>query len=134
MKEDNMALEKAVDSGDTDLGMPRHGCLCHLHLMFYTVYHVLLHLYKRMPLGAFFKLIEEGGAKLIPASKLLQVYAREQDRDLLRDYYYSDDRRLESAVLALEESTRMTVRCISSMHRSSRTELSTRIRAQGLLL
>ncbi|KZT35392.1 vacuolar protein sorting-associated protein 16 [Sistotremastrum suecicum HHB10207 ss-3] len=91
MKEDNMALEKAVDSGDTDL-----------------VYHVLLHLYKRMPLGAFFKLIEEGGTKLIPASKLLQVYAREQDRDLLRDFYYSDDRRLESAVLAFEESSRMT--------------------------
>ncbi|TFY83531.1 hypothetical protein EWM64_g490 [Hericium alpestre] len=90
MKEDQLALQKAVDSGDTDL-----------------VYHVLLHLYNRLPLGTFFRLIEEGGAALAPASKLLQVYAREQNREMLRDFYYSDDRRVESAVLALEEASRM---------------------------
>ncbi|TFK72107.1 vacuolar assembling/sorting protein VPS16 [Pluteus cervinus] len=89
MKEDRLALEKAVDSGDTDL-----------------VYHVLLHLHKRLQLGDFFRLIEDGGAKLAPASKLLQVYAREQNREMLRDFYYSDDRRVESAVLSLDEATR----------------------------
>ncbi|KAF9239872.1 vacuolar assembling sorting protein VPS16 [Melanogaster broomeanus] len=91
MKEDRMALLKAVDSGDTEL-----------------VYHVLLHLHKRLPLGSFFRLIEDGGERLAPASRLLQVYAREQNREMLRDFYYSDDRRVESAALALEEASRMT--------------------------
>ncbi|KAJ3845575.1 Vps16, C-terminal region-domain-containing protein [Lentinula raphanica] len=90
MKEDRLALQKAVDSGDTDL-----------------VYQVLLHLHKHLTLGSFFRLIEDGGEQLAPASRLLQVYAREQDRDMLRDFYYSDDRRVESAVLALEEASRM---------------------------
>ncbi|KAH9833258.1 vacuolar protein sorting-associated protein 16 [Rhodofomes roseus] len=90
MKEDKLALTKAVESGDTDL-----------------VYHVLLYLQRRLPLGSFFRLIEEGGSKLAPASRLLQVYAREQNREMLRDFYYSDDRRVESAVLCLEEAAAM---------------------------
>jgi vacuolar protein sorting-associated protein 16 len=73
------------------------------------VYHVLLHLHKRLPLGTFFRLIEDGGPRLALASKLLQVYAREQNREMLRDFYYSDDRRLDSAVLALEEAAGMMV-------------------------
>ncbi|TFK92340.1 vacuolar protein sorting-associated protein 16 [Polyporus arcularius HHB13444] len=87
MKEDKLALTKAVESGDTDL-----------------VYHVLLHLQKRLSLGSFFRLIEEGGPRLALASRLLQVYARAQNRDMLRDFYYSDDRRVESAVLCLEDA------------------------------
>ncbi|KAF9262262.1 vacuolar assembling/sorting protein VPS16 [Marasmius fiardii PR-910] len=90
MKEDRLALEKAVDSGDTDL-----------------IYQVLLHLHNHLTLGTFFRLIEDGGSRLAPASRLLQVYAREQDRDMLRDFYYSDDRRVESAVLALDEASKM---------------------------
>ncbi|KAF7316202.1 putative vacuolar protein sorting-associated protein 16-like protein [Mycena indigotica] len=90
MKEDRLALIKAVDSGDTDL-----------------VYHVLLHLHKRLPLGTFFRLIEDGGSQLAPASRLLQVYAREQNRTMLRDFFYSDDRRVESAVLSLDEAATM---------------------------
>jgi hypothetical protein len=74
------------------------------------VYFVLLHLQKRLALGSFFRLVEEGGPRLSLASKLLEVYAREQNRDMLRDFYYSDDRRLESAVLALEEAAGITVR------------------------
>jgi len=69
-----------------------------------------LDLHKRLQLGDFFRLIEDGGPRLAPASKLLQVYAREQNRDMLRDFYYPDDRRVESAVLSLEEASRMTVR------------------------
>lgn len=69
---------------------------------------MLLHLHKRLSLGNFFRLIEDGGPRLALASKLLQVYAREQNREMLRDFYYSDDRRLESAVLALEEAASMT--------------------------
>lgn len=60
-------------------------------------------------MGSFFRLIEDGGEKLAPAIKLLQVYAREQDREMLRDFYYSDDRRVESAVLALDEASKATV-------------------------
>lgn len=70
---------------------------------------MLLHLHQRLALGAFFRLIEDGGSRLAPASKLLQVYAREQNRDMLRDFYYSDDRRVDSAVLALDECARMSV-------------------------
>ncbi|KAG6840697.1 hypothetical protein C0991_005000 [Blastosporella zonata] len=92
MKEDRIALEKAVDSGDTDL-----------------VYHVLLHLHKRLTLGDFFRLIESGGPRLAAASRLLEVYAREQNREMLRDFYYSDDRRVESAVLSLDEASRVKV-------------------------
>ena len=76
---------------------------------FDLVYHVLLHLHKRLPLGSFFRLIEDGGDRLSPASKLLEVYAREQNREMLRDFYYSDDRRVESAVLSLEEASIMNV-------------------------
>lgn len=79
---------------------------------FLLVYQVLLHLHKRMPLGSFFRLLEEGGKALIPAGKLLEVYAREQNREMLRDFYYSDDRRVESAVLSLDEASRMQVRIV----------------------
>ena len=72
-----------------------------------SVYHVLLQLYNRLPLGGFFRLIEDGGSSLAPASRLLQVYAKEQNPEMLRDFYYSDDRRVESAVLSLEEARRM---------------------------
>jgi hypothetical protein len=74
-----------------------------------AVYHVLLQLYNRLPLGAFFRLIEDGGSSLAPASRLLQVYAKEQNPEMLRDFYYSDDRRVESAVLSLDEARRMKV-------------------------
>ena len=73
------------------------------------VYHVLLHLKRRLNLGDFFRLIEDGGPELKPAANLLQVYAREQNRDLLKDFWFQDDRRTESACLALEEAGTMTV-------------------------
>lgn len=73
------------------------------------VYSVLLHLQKSLSLGSFFRLLEDGGPALAPAARLLQVYAREQDREMLRDFYYSDDRRVDSAVLCLEEAKAMKV-------------------------
>ncbi|QRV75846.1 vacuolar protein sorting-associated protein 16 [Ceratobasidium sp. AG-Ba] len=87
MKEDRLALIKAVKSGDTDL-----------------VYLVLLQLKKKSSLGDFFRLLEEGGPEFGPAVRLLEVYAREQDRELLRDFYYQDDKRVSSALLALEDA------------------------------
>ncbi|KAH7345376.1 vacuolar assembling/sorting protein VPS16 [Rhizoctonia solani] len=87
MKEERSALIKAVDSGDTDL-----------------VYLVLLQLKKQSTLGDFFRLLEDGGEKYGPAVRLLEVYAREQDRELLRDFYYQDDKRVASALLALDDA------------------------------
>lgn len=71
------------------------------------VYHVLLHLHKRLSLGNFFRLLEDGGERLAPATRLLQAYAREQNREMLRDFYYSDDRRVEIATLLLEDAAGM---------------------------
>lgn len=70
---------------------------------------MLLHLKRRLNLGDFFRLIEDGGPKLKPAANLLQVYARQQNRELLKDFWFQDDRRTESATLALEEAASMTV-------------------------
>lgn len=86
MKEDRLALTKAVKSNDPDL-----------------VFHVLLNLRGRHTPGDFFSLVDDGTPQLAPAVRLLQVYAKENDRDLLRDLYYQDDRRLDSALLELEE-------------------------------
>ena len=96
-------------------------------LTFRSVYHVLLQLYNRLPLGGFFRLIEDGGSSLAPASRLLQVYAREQNSEMLRDFYYSDDRRVESAVLCLEEARRMKASRESSLVRAPETNFGPRI-------
>ncbi|KND02893.1 tethering complex subunit VPS16 [Spizellomyces punctatus DAOM BR117] len=76
MQEDELAMIKAIESGDTDL-----------------VYLVMLHLKRKLPPADFFRIIN--GKPL--ASSLLECYSREQDRQLLRDFYYQDDRRVESA-------------------------------------
>nr|ASF90210.1 hypothetical protein SPAR04372 [Bartheletia paradoxa] len=87
MKEDRRALVKAIGSGDADL-----------------VYHVLLTLQSHLALSDLFRLVDS--PDLLPASRLLQVYAREQDRELLRDFFYQNDKRTESGLLCLEEATR----------------------------
>lgn len=88
MKQDKIALEKAVGSGDTDL-----------------VYHVLLRLHSSLSPGEFFAVLDDSlSPQLTPAVKLLQVYAKENDRQLLRDFYYQDDRRTENATLEMEEA------------------------------
>lgn len=69
------------------------------------MYHVLLHLRSSLSPGDFFHLLDDSvSPNLSPAIKLLQVYARQGDRQLLRDFYYQDDRRTESACLEMEEA------------------------------
>ncbi|PWN47072.1 hypothetical protein IE53DRAFT_336028 [Violaceomyces palustris] len=109
MREDKLALVKAIESGDTDL-----------------IYHVLLRLKSQLSRGDFFRIVQAPVSDALApgataadanelsrayatqhlslASNLLEVYAREQDRELLRDFYYQDDRRTESALLALSEA------------------------------
>ena len=110
MREDKLALVKAIESGDTDL-----------------IYHVLLRLKNHLSRGDFFRIIQAPiSDALVPstgqnaqrtasklastrrylslASNLLEAYAKEVDRDLLKDFYYQDDRRTDSAILALQEA------------------------------
>lgn len=60
-------------------------------------------------LGDFFRFVDNKP----DAAALLQVYAKENDVEMLRDFYYQDDRRRETACLALEESMVITVRWAS---------------------
>lgn len=83
MKEDNIALDKAIESGDTDL-----------------VYHVLLHLRKKLPLASFFRVINSRPV----ASALVESSASDQDHELLKDLYYQDDRRLDGSNLLLAQA------------------------------
>lgn len=85
MEEDQIALDKAIESGDTDL-----------------IFSVLLHLRKKLPLAAFFRAINNRPV----AVALVESSARSQDEDLLKDLYYQDDRRLDSANLYLRGSLR----------------------------
>lgn len=83
VEEDSLALDKAIESGDTDL-----------------VYHVLLHLKKNLPLARFFRIIN--GRPL--ATALVESSAWHQDRELLKDLFYQDDRRLDGSNLLLYEA------------------------------
>ncbi|KAF2111362.1 vacuolar protein sorting-associated protein [Lophiotrema nucula] len=83
MKEDTIALDKAIESGDTDL-----------------IFHVLLHLRKKLPLASFFRVINSRPV----ATALVESSAWDQDRDLLKDLYYQDDRRLDGSNLLLSEA------------------------------
>ncbi|KAG8530362.1 uncharacterized protein KY384_004864 [Bacidia gigantensis] len=83
MSEDELALDKAIASGDTDL-----------------VYFVLLHLKKSLPLASFFRTL---GSRPL-ATALVESSARLQDQSLLKDLYYQDDRRVDSANLLFSEA------------------------------
>ena len=78
MEEDTLALDKAIESGDTDL-----------------VLYVLLQLRAKLPLATFFRTINTRAV----AVALVEATARDQDRDLLKDLFYQDDRRLDGANL-----------------------------------
>ena len=83
MSEDELALDKAIASSDTDL-----------------VFFVLLHLKKTLPLASFFRLLTNRPL----ATALVESSARAQDKSLLKDLYYQDDRRLDGANLLFSEA------------------------------
>ncbi len=83
MEEDEIALDKAIESGDTDL-----------------IFFVLLHLKKKLPLASFFRMINNRPI----AAALVESSARAGDTELLKDMYYQDDRPIEGANLLFEES------------------------------
>ncbi|GAD99952.1 vacuolar protein sorting vps16 [Paecilomyces variotii No. 5] len=87
MEEDEIALDKALESGDTDL-----------------VYFVLLHLKKKLPLASFFRTINNRPT----ASALVETSAREEDTELLKDLFYQDDRPIDGSNILLSESLQQT--------------------------
>ncbi|KAI8328235.1 Vps16, C-terminal region-domain-containing protein [Chlamydoabsidia padenii] len=82
MQEDEASLIKSIESGDTDL-----------------VYFVLFHLKRKFDMGEFFRMINNKPL----ACRLLEVYCMNQDRELLKDFYYQDGRSIESANVTLSE-------------------------------
>ena len=84
MEEDEVALDKAIESGDTDL-----------------VYFVLHQLRRKLPLAAFFRAVNSRpvATALVESSAL-----REGDNTLLKDLYYQDDRRLDGASVFIREA------------------------------
>ena len=83
MEEDEVALDKAIESGDADL------------IMF-----VLLHLKQKMPLATFFRTVSSRPQ----AAQLIESSAHAQDKELLKDMYYQDDRPIDGSDLLLEEA------------------------------
>lgn len=84
MGEDELALDKAVESGDTDLLLS-----------------VLLQLKKKLPLATFFRTLNARptATALVEAAALM-----ENDNTLLKDLYYQDDRRIDGASVFIRES------------------------------
>jgi hypothetical protein len=89
MEEDEVALDKAIESGDTDLA-----------------YFVLHQLKRKLPLAAFFRVINSRpmATALVEASAMY-TDGRE-DTTLLKDLYYQDDRRLDGAYVFVREALR----------------------------
>ncbi|KAJ5894240.1 Vps16 N-terminal [Penicillium taxi] len=83
MEEDEVALDKAIDSGDDDL-----------------VNFVLLHMKTKLPLASFFRVINTRPV----ASALVETAARNEDTELLKDLYYQDDQPIEGSNVLLSEA------------------------------
>ena len=83
MEEDDLALDKSLESGDTDL-----------------VFFVLLHLKNKLSLASFFRMLSNRPV----ASALVESSAATSDTSLLKDLYYQDDRPLDSANLIFKSA------------------------------
>ncbi|KAJ6441584.1 isoform Er10 of ankyrin-1 [Purpureocillium lavendulum] len=86
MEEDDLALDKAIESGDTDL-----------------ILSVLLKLKKKLPLATFFRVIN---ARPTATAMVEAAAIQEADNTLLKDLYYQDDRRVDGANVFIRESLR----------------------------
>ena len=81
--EESIALDKAIESGDTDL-----------------VFYVLLNLKKKISLSSFFRTINSRPI----ATAIVESSAIDQDQELLKDLYYQDDRLVDGSNLLLSEA------------------------------
>lgn len=64
------------------------------------VYHVLLDLKRKLPVAEVFRLVNNKPQ----ACNLLESYFKEQDPELLKNFYYQDDRYADEGNLSLLES------------------------------
>ncbi|OAL68485.1 vacuolar protein sorting vps16 [Trichophyton rubrum] len=87
MEEDTLALDKATESGDTDL-----------------ILFVLLQLKRKLPLATFFRTLNNRPV----ASALVEASARHQDEELLKDLYYQDDRVIDGSNIHLKDALKQT--------------------------
>ncbi|DAA73259.1 TPA_exp: Uncharacterized protein A8136_5184 [Trichophyton benhamiae CBS 112371] len=87
MEEDTLALDKATESGDTDL-----------------ILFVLLQLKRKLPLATFFRTLNNRPI----ASALVEASARHQDEELLKDLYYQDDRVIDGSNIHLKDALKQT--------------------------
>ncbi|QIW94598.1 hypothetical protein AMS68_000116 [Peltaster fructicola] len=81
--EQTVALDKATQSGDTDL-----------------ILRVLLEMKRKLPLATFFRSINNKPL----ATAVVEMSAMDQDVELLKDLYYQDDRRLDGSNLLVSEA------------------------------
>lgn len=84
MREEDLALKKAIASGDSDL----------VHLV---VMHLQTH---AQTIGAFLRVID---AQPVARNLFLQ-FCRENNPDMLKDFYYEHDKHYESGNLQIEEA------------------------------
>ncbi|KAM5467397.1 Vacuolar protein sorting-associated protein 16 [Microsporum audouinii] len=87
MEEDSVALDKATESGDTDL-----------------ILFVLLQLKRKLPLATFFRTLNNRPV----ASALVEASAKYQDEELLKDLYYQDDRAIDGSNIHLRDALKQT--------------------------
>ena len=83
MEADEIALDKAIESGDTDL-----------------VFSVLLQMKNKLPLASFFRTLSSRPLALA----LVESSAASNDMSLLKDLYYQDDRPIDSSNLLFQEA------------------------------
>lgn len=81
--EESIALDKAIESGDADL-----------------IDYVLRNLRKTLPSSSFFRTINSRPA----ATAIFEATAFDEDQELLRDFYYQNDQRLDGSNLLLSEA------------------------------
>lgn len=93
MEEDELALDKAIESGDTDL-----------------IYTVLHELRRKLTLADFFHVINSRptATALVEASSRFNEGAGHEDTALLKDLYYQDDRRVDGASAFIREALRQS--------------------------
>ncbi|KAI5294151.1 hypothetical protein KEM52_004609 [Ascosphaera acerosa] len=87
MEEDALALERALESGDTDL-----------------ILYVLFAMKRKLPLASFFRAINAHPT----AGALIEKVSQTDDVALLRDLYYQDDRSIDGSNLTLREALQET--------------------------
>jgi hypothetical protein len=90
MQQEELALTKSIESSDTDLGK------INTKLVYLTIFHMK----RKFSEPDFFRMIS--GKPL--ATSLLEVYLKKQDLVLLRDFYYQEDRRIDSGNLIFSQS------------------------------